>query len=261
VWTVDLDSLGAAQGTWPVHAEVRCPEAPPGAPVLDGEPIVALGVAAVFYSRKQGTMAWGHASLRTLYCRGGAVVDREFETYRLSAWNEEQLRYEHAGEPFLDDPWLRTQRGALVLFRNDDPVDRAFYAEAQAHNREIYELWLDLPQDELDAIVLAAEGWRARQLADLRAHVPQTERYVPWTTNCTSVLRLLPDELEPSSALPFAWLRALEDDARARVLHPSVHLLRTWDGDPPAETERRHPIFRSGSGSYDLRRHEYEDLR
>ena len=245
-WTVDLDSLGAREGTWPVHASVACPSAPADAPLLDGEPLVTLGVAVVVYSRKQATMAWGHASLRTLYCHGGRLVDREFETYRLSAWNEVQLRHEHAGEAFLDDPWLRTQRGSLVLFRNDEPVDGAFYAEAQSHNREIYELWLELDQADLDGIVLAAEGWRARQLEDLRARVPFEGRYVPWTTNCTAVLRLIPEELHPSSALPFRWLRALEDDARERVLHPSVHLVTRWDGDPPAETSRPRPLFRSG---------------
>lgn len=244
LWTVDTSSFDAALGTWPVHSTVRCPEAPP-------DELHVLGVAVVVYSRKQATMAWGHASLRTLACVGGQVVDREYETYRLSAWNEAQLRREHAGEPFLEGDWLRTQRGALVLFRNEDPVDQAWYAHAQRRNREIYELWLDVPQEELDAVVRAAEAWHADQLVRMRAGTPLDERYLPWSRNCTTVLqRLVPPALQPGSALPFAWLRALEAGAERRVLYPSAHLLRRWSDAPPAETPRPRPLFRrDGAGA------------
>ncbi len=254
-WTVDAVSLDAP-GSWPVTTHTRCPEPAPDAPRLGGRPLTTLGVAAVIYSRKQATMAWGHASLRATYCLGDEVVDVEYESYRLSAWNEAQLRHEHAGEAFLEGDWIRGQRGALVLFRNRDPVDGGWFADAQRHNREIYELWLDLDQAELDRIVLEADAAYEAQRERLRARQDLPMRYRALSTNCTWVLqRWLPDALTDGEDphLPFAWLRALEPSAARQVLHPSVHLVRRW-GELPDQVDKPSPVFRRGRARRDASR-------
>ncbi|MEQ1507316.1 MAG: hypothetical protein ABMB14_34120, partial [Myxococcota bacterium] len=226
-WLIDGTSLSTNGGRWPVRAAADCAD-------RDDH---TLGVALVVYSRKQGTMAWGHASLRTVSCADGAVVDLEYETYRMSRWNAQMLRDEHAGEPFLDDAgYLDRLRGALVLFRNVDPVDRGWFGEAEAHNREVLELWLDRPQDELDAIAAAADRWYATQRDTLRARAPLDARYRPLSTNCTTVFQRLLGVDDPPT-MPFAWLRAEADDAQLRVLHPSHALVRRWDG-LPTEVQR-----------------------
>lgn len=227
-WVVDGSSLRLNRGRWPVRGSWTC------------EADEVLGVAVVVYSRKQGTMAWGHSSLRTVTCRDGELVDREYETYRLSAWNEALLRDEH---PDLDPRYLARQRGALVLFRNADPVDRGWFAEAEAHNREIYELWLDRPPDELLRIVDGAERWYADQAAVLMGRGELDERYRALSTNCTTVLVRLLGVADPPH-MPFAWLRRLEDEARLRVVHPSHALVRRWDGLPDGMDGRVHPLFR-----------------
>lgn len=238
LWTVDPSAFVLEPGAWAVRSSVECPAD------------AVLGVAVVVYSRKQLTMAWGHSSVRIRTCADGVPVDREYETYRLGRWNRRMLALEHAGEAFLqDEAYLDRQRGALVLFRTPDPVDAGWYAEAQDRNREIYELWLELPPAELDAIHAAAEGWYADQRAALRARRDLTERYVPWTVNCTTVLkRLVPPRLQVASALPFRWLRALEEGGGARVLHPSRHLWHTWRGVAPEVTTRPRPVFRARGG-------------
>ena len=235
-WTVDTSSRTTA----------RCPEPRAGARLLGGRPLHTLGVAAVVYSRKQGTMAWGHASLRATYCLGEELVDVEYESYRMSSWNDAQLRHEHAGEPFLKGDWLHTQRGSLVLFRNRDPVDAGWFADAQRHNREIYELWLDLPREELDRIVIEADAWYEEQLAGLRAGRDLPLPYRPLSTNCTYVLQaLLPAELTGGRDphLPFAWLRLLEETAKLRIVRPSAHLSGRWGQGQ--QVRRPRPILRS----------------
>lgn len=232
-WQVDGSSLQVRRGEWPVRAAIACP-------AVGTE---TLGVAVVVYSRKQGTMAWGHVSLRTVACVEGALEDREFETYALSRWNLRSFREEHAGEAFLEGEFLDRQRGALVLFRNLDPVDRGWFADAEDENREIYELWLDLPPEELERVRATAEQWYATQTGRLRAGDPLPERYRALSTNCTTVLaRTLPYADPP--AMPFAWLRMLEERARMRVLHPSRHLVLLWDGALPDEVARPRPVFR-----------------
>lgn len=236
-WRVDGTSLAANLGRWPVHAALA-------ETCAAGDRTV--GVAIVVYSRKQGTMAWGHASLRTVRCVGGAVVDREYETYRMSAWNERLFREAHAGEAFLDGDYLKSQRGALVLFRNADPVDGGWFADAERHNREIYELWLPLPTETLDAIGRAADAWYDAQLVTLRARAPLPERYRALSTNCTTVLARLvgpPDGRDRGPVLPFAWLRATEADT-LRVLHPSHALVQRWSGLPEHVDARPRPIWR-----------------
>ena len=229
-WRIDASSLSHNAGRWVVSAAVDC------------EMDRVIGVAVVVYSRKQLTMAWGHSSLRTIACEGGRLRDLEYETYRLSAWNERALLEEHEGEPFATPERLAPYRGALVLFRNEGPVEMGWYGDSEAHNREIYELWLDLPDRDLAEIVAAAEAWYEAQRETLREGGALEMRYRPLSTNCTTVLtRLLASPLEgdlgrPPPHLPFA---------RMRVLHPSHALVARWEGLLPGELPRRpRPVFR-----------------
>lgn len=249
-WVVDGTSLAAVRGQEPVRSHVRCPPPSAESPRLRGRALRTLGVAVVAYSKKQGTTTWGHASLRILHCLDDELVDAEYEAYRLSGWNERQLREEHEGQGFAEGGWLTTQRGRLVLFRNDAPVDGGWYAENQAANREIYEVWLDLAPAELDAVTLAIEARYAAQLELLRASKDLDERYLAWTPrNCTTVFGALPERLRVDTrhpVTPFAWVRRLERGGwvRERVLYPSHHLVRRWDGELPAASRRLHPVFR-----------------
>jgi hypothetical protein len=243
-WVVDPSSLSPAVGRWAVRSAVDCPSPAPDDPVVQGQRLHTLGVAAVIYSRKQGTMAWGHASVRVLSCRDGQPHDAEYETYRFGPLNQGEIERVLAGQAVLDDaPYLRAQRGALFHFRNDDPVDGGFFAQSHEGNREIYELWLDRDPDELDAMVVALEARLDEQQRRLDARQPLLGRYHWWSTNCTVPLQDLLGH--PEWAMPFRWLRELRDDARLRVLHPSEHLVRRWSDELPARVERRpRPVFR-----------------
>lgn len=236
-WRIDGTSLALNAGRWPMRRAEVCAEGGTR----------TLGVAVVVYSRKQATMAWGHASLRVVRCVDEALQDFEYETYRLSAWNELLFREEHAGETFLDGPYLGEQRGALVLFRNVDPVDAGWYGDAQKRNREIYEVWLDRTEAELDAIALGAEAWYETQLAALRAGEPLVERYRPLSDNCTAVFQRLLGVEDPP-VMPFAWLRWAEGEARLKVLRPSHAVVRRWGGLPGAVSRRPRPVLRGGAG-------------
>ena len=228
-WWVDASS--AAVGAWSVRRALPC-EAEDG----------ALGVAVVVYSRKQGTMAWGHASVRAVGCRGGQPFDHEYETYAVSRGNWPEIQRVLAGDPVLDDrAYWKRQRSHLFAFRNDDPVDAGFYAEAHAHNREIYELWLDLTPEEAQEVVDQLEATLDEQARRLAAREELAGRYRALSTNCTQPIQQL---LPGGWHLPFRWLRELEGAARLRVLHPSRHLLGRWE-EVPARVERRpHPLFR-----------------
>jgi hypothetical protein len=233
-WRVDGTSLSLNAGRWPMRRAATC---------SGGGGSRTLGVALVVYSRKQATMSWGHASLRVVRCVDGVLGDAEYETYRLSRWNERLFREEHAGEAFLDGPYLGSQRGALVLFRNPDPVDAGWYGDAQGRNREIYELWLDRTPQQLDAIARGAERWYEEQRATLRAEAPLPEQYRALSTNCTAVFQRLLGEEEPP-VMPFAWLRRMEGRARLKVLRPSHALVRRWGGVPAGPVERPRPLLR-----------------
>jgi len=248
-WIVDGTSLAPVRGQKPVASAIDCPTPPGDAPELHGRALNTLGVAVVAYSKKQGTMTWGHASLRALYCLDEELFDAEYEVYRLSDWNESQLREEHEGEAFADSEWLSTQRGRLALFRNPDPVDGGWFAQEQADNREIYELWLDLTPDELDEVTLTVERRVQSQLERLRAREDLERRYVAWGDNCTDVFTALPASVRDEVGdplTPFAWVRRLRraDLVRLKVLYPSHHLVRRWDGALPDTSRRLHPLFR-----------------
>jgi hypothetical protein len=237
-WRIDGTSLALNAGRWPMRRAATCAD----------RGSRTLGVALVVYSRKQATMAWGHASLRVVRCLDGAVRDEEYETYRLSAWNERLFREEHAGEAFLDGPYLGSQRGALVLFRNPDPVDAGWYGDAQGKNREIYELWLDRTPEQLDAIARDAERWYEDQRATLRAEAPLPERYRPLSTNCTAVFRRLIGDEDGGPVTPFAWLRRMEGRALLKVMRPSHALVRRWGGIPADVVRRPRPLLRWSVG-------------
>jgi len=243
-WVVDPTSLGPAVGSWPVHHAVACPPPDDSDPVLAGRSLHTLAVAAVVYSRKQGTMGWGHASVRALLCLDGELHDAEYEAYRLGPANMGEVRRVLQGESVLDDEaYLRAQRGALFRFRNDAPVDGGFFAASHAANREIYELWLDPEAYDLDAMVLRLEAGLADQLRRLRAREDLPGRYRVFSTNCTVPLQEVLGH--PEWAMPFRWLRELRDEAVLRVLHPSEHLARRWGAYPEAVV-RPSPLFRRG---------------
>ena len=243
-WEVDPTSLAPVVGDWVVHHSMRCPPPPDDAPTLRGQSLHTLGVAAVIYSRKQATMGWGHASVRALLCLDGEPHDVEYEAYRLGPGNMGEVERVLAGEDVLEDvAYLDSQRGALFRFRNDDPVDGGFFAASHSSNREIYELWLDPEQHDLDAMVLQLEGALDDQLQRLRTRAPLVGRYRVFSTNCTVPLQEVLGH--PEWAMPFRWLRELRDDAVLRVLHPSVHLARRW-GSYPQAVRRPRPVFRRG---------------
>lgn len=241
-WAVDPTSLADRVGDWPVRTSLACPPPTDADPLLHGQRLHTLGVAAVVYSRKQGTMGWGHASFRALRCLDGVPADAEYETYRFGPGNEGEIRRVLAGEDVLDDAaYLRAQRGALFHFRNDDPVDAGFFAQSHTANREVYVIWLDVDRTTADAMVLAREAVLDDQLARLRAREPLEGRYHWWSTNCTVPLQELLGH--PEWAMPFRWLRELQGAARLRVLHPSEHLASGWTVWPEA-VEKPRPVFR-----------------
>ncbi|MCA9490596.1 MAG: hypothetical protein KC621_11765 [Myxococcales bacterium] len=235
VWRVDASPIAAEAGVWPLSSVSPCPE---------GE-LVPLGVAIVIYGRRSGASTYGHASLRTTWCEAGGFHDAEYEVYRLGGWNEQMLRAEHAGEPWVEEA-LDEQRGAAVLFRVEHPVDGGWYRESMLDNREPYELWLDLPEERAVRVIREAEAWYEEQRASLAAHEPLTPSYLLWKRNCTLVLRRLLPELDPGSALPFVWMRSIEEEVPLRVMHPSSAVARRWADDWPVEAERPHPFVRPG---------------
>jgi hypothetical protein len=232
-WWVDATSA-LPPGAWKVRTSLDCS-------AFHDEPLHTLGVAVVVYSRKQGTSAWGHASIRAVGCRDGAPFDVEYESYVFSRANAEEIdRVLQAASVHPDEAYLRGQRGRLFLFRNDDPVDTGFF-ELSAHaNREIYELWLGVTTAEANEMVQTLEGQLHEQMRRVAAQEPLQGRYRALSTNCTVPMQQL---LGHAWHLPHRWLRELEDDARLRVVHPSVHLLGRWD-TVPVSVERPKPVFR-----------------
>jgi hypothetical protein len=230
LYHLDPSPLLAEHGRRPVADTVRCE--------VDG----VLGAALVVSARKSGMTIWGHGSLRIVACADGSVRDLEYETYRLDAWNRDLLKLEHAGAPWLDR--LDDLDRAMVLFRNVDPVDAGWFGQTETReNRDVLELWLDLPPERLARLADDAAAWYDDQRAVFASGGAIDGRYVPWKRNCTEVWRRLLPELDPGSALPFVWLRAHEDGARMRVLHPSLGSLArvtAWPGSRP----RFRPVFR-----------------
>ncbi len=246
-WEVDASTTAAAVGRWSVREAIVC-EGEAELASLRGEPLSTRGVAVVVYSRKQGTMLWGHASLRAVGCWAGQPFDWEYEVYRFGPGNWGEISRVLAGDEVLDDAeYLRAQRGALFRFRNDDPVDGGFFAASHARNREIYELWLDLAAPERDHIVSTLEAGLDEQARRLRAREPLEGRYGALSTNCTLPIQEL---LNQRWHLPYRWMRELQDDALRRVVHPSHHLLGAWDS-LPTTSERPRVIFRRPSDPED----------
>jgi hypothetical protein len=138
-----------------------------------------------------------------------------------------------------------------VLFRDPHPHDGGWLRDAMSRNREVYELWLDLPPERAEAAIRELQGWFSEQQAALEGRRDLGPSYVLWSRNCTLVWKRAFPELDPGSALPFAWLRALEEDARLRVMHPSAAVARRLaarGGGWPEESGRPHPILRGGRG-------------
>ncbi|MFT4627767.1 MAG: hypothetical protein ACI8PZ_006454 [Myxococcota bacterium] len=261
-WTVDLSSLWENHGAWPVQSA--------GAGLCYGlAHDHALAIAPVIYAKKGGVSSWGHASIRVLACVAGELHDYEYEAYKFGPDDRARLAEALGPQPFLEDrPYLRSQRGRLLRYRNEHTVDRGWYGDALAHNREIYELWLPLGAEARDAMWHSLDTAWSAQLDRLHAREPIGEtRYHWWSTNCTLVHQesLLRSELTDARDLsarqyPFALLRALEGrDGAVQVVHPSPDLLarlvrRSGSVEAlvadvavgPLEVERGRRIWRAG---------------
>jgi hypothetical protein len=213
----------------------------------------STGVAVEVYSRKGGRSTWGHLSVRFQGCRGGDFVDEEYEFYRFERTTPEVLaEWLPAADALRDPEWTRRQRGAMVVYRNDQPRDDGDFAAAAADNREIYELWLDLPAADRDAWWAAMESRWTDQIAQMDAHADLEGRYRPLTENCTAPARAFFGE---ETALPHAWKRWLLDSGHVErtVVYPSAWMLRKLARQAggltallaaPGEIEAFHPVFR-----------------
>ncbi len=202
--------------------------------------------ALVTYSRKGGLSTWGHSSVRFQVCEGRQFRDVEFEAFRLSA-NERAILLEEY--PDLNPEHLESQAGALVWFANEPVVDRGFYHQMQARNRDIFELWFEPDRAiaegvDLTTLYEALDQRHRTQLARLRAHRNLEVRYRALGPNCTAVFA----DLDLPGITPFAYLRRFEDQAHRRVMHPSHHtvrrLLASGPQDVPAFIPRPSPVFR-----------------
>lgn len=226
----------------------------------DGE---VLGTAVVVYGRRPGPSAWGHISLRFLACEGDRLRDVEFEATRLDSAAVAWFRRLHPGEGWYEAPgFRRRQRDRLVLFRNEDPVDRGVFAAELRKNREVHEAWMPWPAEAAAESLAALDAAYEHQLAQLRAGEPvDRPRYRAMSVNCTMPVREAwaraegrdPTGTPPGSPYPLAWLRQLERDPEVLlVVHPSAHVLASIQeeqGDlkrvksgAPARSYR--PVFR-----------------
>jgi hypothetical protein len=199
----------------------------------DGE---VLGTAIVVYGRRPGPSAWGHISLRFLACAGTELRDVEFEATRLDSAAVAWFRRLHPDEHWYEAPgFRRRQRDRLVLFRNEDPVDRGVFAAELRKNREVHEAWMPWPAAAAAESLAALDAAYERQLAQLRAgETVDRPRYRAMSINCTMPVREAwaraegrdPTGAPPGSPYPLAWLRQLErDPAVLLAVHPSAHVL------------------------------------
>jgi hypothetical protein len=230
VYEVDWTGLSVDR---PVQAHAPDCSIVPGTRVLRG--------ALVTYSRKGGLSTWGHSAMRFQVCTDGRFRDVEFEAFRLSP-NEQRILLDEVDG--LDPAHLESQQGALVWFANEPVVDRGFYHQMQARNRDVLELWLDPADGDLASIYEALDARYREQIRRLWAHEPLPVRYRALGPNCTAVLADLPGR---RAITPFAYLRRFEAAARRRVLHPSHHTVRKLLADRarvPERIPRPAPVFR-----------------
>lgn len=199
-----------------------------------GAPWRVLGAAVLIYSKKSGISSWGHTSWRFLACREHELVDLEFEYYAFSRESQEGMPELFPDRSFATDAaYLRSQRGRLFLFRNEGSSDFGYLGEALAENREIYELWLDLPDEELVELFSAVNRRYAEQLARMDRREPLPQPYQALGRNCTTGLQLhLGGVRGIGRVFPFAYLRHLWEEApgmpgiRLAVFYPSHHALQ-----------------------------------
>lgn len=217
---VDLSSQQADIETWPVATR--------GAPLCREREDTTLAVAIVIYGRRPGRSAWGHTSLRFIYCEGGQLRDDEYEYYRFSRNTEERIAERYPGR--FDADYLSDQRGALYLYRNPWTTDRGFYAVELRKNRDIYEFWVELSEAERDALHASFRERHDRQLSLMdEREALDAGRYRPLGRNCTLPAREAiaaldghPGELAPG-IFPFRHYRDLVDRPGIfRVQHPGV---------------------------------------
>ncbi len=241
-WTVDV-TAGAPQHR-PVQASLadRCRQDPPtGAATHHGLPVEGLAAAAVIYGKKSGRSTWGHASVRVLLCVGGWPLDVEYEAYRFGPELVTVMAVDHPGRAWLWDDPSRFD-GDLTLLRNQGTVDRAFYATSLARNRELYELWLDWTPTQVEGLFFALEAALSEQEDAFTAGEHPEYRYQPLGHNCTWPLKFGASACR--SPMPFAHLRALEEQAALRVILPSGHLLARPEVVHGAVIPRPHPVLR-----------------
>lgn len=194
-----------------------------------------LAAAVVTYGRRPGRSAWGHTSLRFLACADGRLRDVEYEYYRMDASIERWFRAHHGSEAWTSDAtYLRRQHGALVVVRNDRPVDGGFYAVELRKNREIIEAWMPWPPGLSATILAELDARHDAQLAVLRSRTDlDGYAYEPMGTNCTLHVR---EALAAAAGRPGTWagsvfpmtnLTLLEQTDGVRfVVHPSAHVVR-----------------------------------
>ncbi|MBA2322183.1 MAG: hypothetical protein H0V89_13645 [Deltaproteobacteria bacterium] len=224
-----------------------------GREICAGRPDGSLASAVEIYSRKGGRSTWGHLSVRFLGCRGGDLVDAEYEFYRFDRTTPEVLAEWLPSAEILRDPdWTRRQRGAMVVYRNEHPADDGDFQVSALDNREIYELWIRQTAADRDAWWAAMEVAWTTQIATMDAGADLPDRYRPTTDNCTMPARVAFGEI---TGLPHAWKRWLfrQDLVERQVLYPSAWALRKLarraggvEGVGGLEVRALHPVLRWG---------------
>ncbi len=246
---VDLSSTDPTASNYPVARIGRnlCVEAPSGS---------VLAAAIVTYGRRPGRSAWGHTSIRFMACEEGQLHDVEYEYYRMDNSIERWFGKVHEGQDWTTDHrYLRTQRGQLMVVRNERPVDGGFYAVELSKNREVVEAWMPWSPELKDRLYAELSHRYEAQIDRLQQRKPlDGYEYKPMGTNCTLHVREAlaleagADSEWLGSVFPMRNLRDLEarDDVRL-VLHPSSHVLRqTLDAldTPPTVSRIPHGLVR-----------------
>lgn len=149
-----------------------------------GTPIKMLGFAHVYMGPGPGSSIHGHLGERFVYCIGEKIFDVYFDGVRL---DEKSLELFQLDYPSADQSYVQSAKamGGLYYRKVINPTKLSLYGmDTVQANRNIYEQWLDISEDEIYDLLLKNIERKKEQAIKI-SNNGELDRFSGLGNNCT----------------------------------------------------------------------------
>lgn len=152
-----------------------------------GIPIKMLGFAHVYMGAGPGVSKMGHLGERFIYCIGNELEDIYYDGIKAQKENLETILFHH---PNATREYILSNKviGALYIRKIQNPTQMGIYG-LDTINRNIYEQWLDISENEILNLLIANIKKIEKQRLQI-SHEKKLPSFNSFINNCTKHVTL-----------------------------------------------------------------------